>query len=66
DATTPGALGYLWSTGATSATISPGVSATYWVEVAGPSGCPGSDTVVVDLLPAPVVDLGPDLDLCPG
>lgn len=64
DATTPGAT-YLWSTGATTATVDVQVTGSYWVEVSQ-GGCGASDTVMVQLNPAPTMDLGPDLTLCDG
>ena len=64
NATTPGAT-YLWSTGATTPTLSTGTAGTYWVEVTQ-SGCAVSDTVDLAVLPAPSVELGPALVLCDG
>lgn len=57
---------YLWSTGATTqlnAVTGPG---TYWVQVTSPLGCADSDTVVLNLTPAPVPSLGPDRIECNG
>jgi gliding motility-associated-like protein len=64
DATTPGAT-YLWSTGATTPTLSVGSTGTYWVEVQQ-GQCSASDTVQVTFLPTPQVDLGTDTTLCEG
>jgi gliding motility-associated-like protein len=61
-----GAAGqYLWSTSATTDSIVVNAGGTYAVTVTQ-QGCPGSDTVVVNSLPTPVVSLGPDLLICPG
>ncbi len=61
--TNPGSV--TWSTGATSSsiTVTPGVTADYYVYGTSSSGCNTSDTfrVIVD---APVVDLGPDTNSC--
>ena len=56
---------YLWSTGAATQTISVSTSGTYWVEVMNGT-CTGSDTVIVTEGTAPVVNLGPDVNLCFG
>ena len=42
---------YLWSTGATTATIKVFTSGNYWVDVTNSNGCVGrSDTVIVDVI----------------
>ena len=64
DATTAGAS-YLWSTGASTPTITAATSGTYWVQ-AIQGICTTTDTVVVTVAPAPVVNLGPDQTLCNG
>ncbi|MBK6945866.1 MAG: gliding motility-associated C-terminal domain-containing protein [Flavobacteriales bacterium] len=64
DATTAGAT-YLWSTGAITPTITTATSGTYWVQ-AIQGICTTTDTVVVIVAPAPVVDLGVDQTLCNG
>ena len=61
---TPGAA-VLWSTGSTAPSITVGSAGTYWVQVDN-SGCVTSDTVSVSTLDPPLLDLGPDVDLCPG
>lgn len=48
NATTTGATSYLWSTGATTATINVSTSGTYWVQVSN-GACTGSDTIVLTL-----------------
>src|SRR5690606_7150774 len=64
DAGTPGA-DHLWSTGATSQTITVSSSGTYWVQL-GQSGCMVSDTIEVGFLPVPSIDLGSDQTVCAG
>ncbi|MCB0793992.1 MAG: gliding motility-associated C-terminal domain-containing protein, partial [Flavobacteriales bacterium] len=64
DASWPGAV-QTWSTGATTAFITVDQAASYWVSV-DLNGCTASDTLTLDILPMPNVDLGPDLALCPG
>ena len=64
DALLPGAS-YEWSTGEQTSSIIAGISAVYWVEVTQGS-CSVSDTVTVNVNPAPQIDLGPAIALCPG
>jgi len=64
DATTAGAT-YSWSTGATSATISPTTTGNYAVTVTV-GGCTGTDNVNLTVNPVPSIDLGPDQVLCQG
>src|SRR5690606_6188535 len=54
---------YLWSTGATSSHIRVNETGLYWLEV-DVQGCKGSDTAYVLAQPDPVVDLGPDGNIC--
>ena len=65
DAGNPGGS-YLWSTNATSQTIAVNASGTYTVTVTTPQQCSATFDAVVDLVPYPVVDLGPDTVLCDG
>ncbi|MBK7946096.1 MAG: hypothetical protein IPJ85_12690 [Flavobacteriales bacterium] len=58
NAALPGAS-YLWSTGATSASISANSTDTYWVQ-ATQGSCAVSDTVEVLVQPMPSVELGAD------
>ncbi len=57
---------WLWSTGAATQTISADSSGTYSVMVTGANGCTKSDSVVLTIVPSPVVDLGPDTNICQG
>ncbi|RYD52904.1 MAG: T9SS type A sorting domain-containing protein [Sphingobacteriales bacterium] len=57
---------YLWSTGATTQTLTASTSGIYSVRVTSPFGCIGRDTVVVTVNPLPVVNLGPDTAICSG
>lgn len=56
---------HVWQDGSTAEAFLVTSTGTYWVEV-GSSGCSSSDTVIVDLLAPPVVDLGPDTSYCVG
>jgi gliding motility-associated-like protein len=65
DAGNPGAA-YLWSDNSTSQTLAVSMAGTYWVELALPNGCRFVDSVQVDVLPRPMVDLGQDQAICLG
>ncbi len=65
DATQTGAAGYTWSTGETTPSIVVTTPGTYSVQVSG-QVCGTDDTVTVDFVSTPVVDLGADLDACDG
>ena len=56
---------YIWSTGATTQTISVNTTGSYWVHVDS-GGCIGSDTILVTFVTNPVVNLGPDTSICSG
>ncbi len=63
NATTTGATGYLWSTGATSNTISANTSGTYWARVTA-GGCLASDTIIVSIGIA--VNSTANISICPN
>ena len=48
---------YLWSTGATSASILAANTGYYWVEVTNDAGCVGSDTAYVEVWPTGIAEL---------
>ena len=56
---------YTWSTGATTQTISVNTSGNYWVHVDS-GGCIGADSILVNFVTNPVVNLGPDTSICTG
>lgn len=56
DAGNPGAT-YLWSTGATTRTITVGTAGSYSVQVTNASGCKGYDTIIVSVNPTDIHDL---------
>lgn len=57
---------YLWSTGATTQTITVGTAGTYTVTVTNAAGCSSSDDLVVITTPSPVANLGADKVGCVG
>jgi len=64
DAGNPGAS-YQWSTGDTTQTITTNANDTqYYVSVSFPTGCAGTDTIMVDASISPDVDLGQDSTYC--
>ncbi len=66
DATTPGVDTYVWNDWvATGPLFEVTTSGAYWVNV-WDHGCSGRDSVTVELIPQPSVDLGPDLAACIG
>ncbi len=54
---------YLWSTGATTSSITVSTPGTYWVEVSL-DGEIARDSITITLEQAPVVDLGDDVTVC--
>ncbi|MBP8822499.1 MAG: gliding motility-associated C-terminal domain-containing protein [Flavobacteriales bacterium] len=60
----PGAT-LLWSTGATTDSITATTGGPYWMQTTR-NGCIVSDTVQLTVVPLPIFSLGPDLMVCPG
>lgn len=67
DATMAGVDTYIWNSSGTASgpQFEVTTSGTYWVNVFD-HGCGGRDSVTVQLIPQPSVDLGPDLSVCIG
>lgn len=59
----PGAS-FLWNNSASTQTLLAGSSGSYAVSVTDQNGCMGSDTILLNVLPPAIVNLGPDLNLC--
>ncbi len=57
---------FLWSTGATTQTITVTQPGTYSVAVTNTDGCVSRDTMVITSKPLPVVSLGADKSKCPA
>ena len=57
---------YLWNTGATNQQINVTNSGTYWVKVTNSNGCYARDTIVVNIVPLPIVSLSNDTTICKG
>lgn len=56
---------YLWQNNTTSASYSLTNAGLYWVSVTQ-NGCTASDTIKVDIIPLPTINLGNDISLCEG
>ncbi len=65
DASLPGAT-YRWQDGSTLSTLMVNSIGSYSVEVTAEGGCQYRDTIAVDLLELPEINLGSDLALCQG
>ncbi|MFM2189866.1 MAG: hypothetical protein RL491_252, partial [Bacteroidota bacterium] len=65
-ATPAGAASYLWSNGATSASISPNTSGTYTVTVTLAGGCSGSSSQAVSINPNPSPAIAGTFAVCQG
>lgn len=65
DAGNPGAS-YQWSPSVndTNQTYTVTMPGTYWVDVVDTAGCSTSDTVILTIDTAPMVDIGPDTVIC--
>jgi gliding motility-associated-like protein len=57
---------YLWSSGASTKTITASAAGIYFVEVTSASGCKGYDTLVVTQANGLTVSLGNDTTICDG
>ena len=60
-----GFVSYLWQNGDTNQTFTVSVTGTYSVEVFDGT-CFNSDTIVVEVNPLPMVNIGPDTTVCAG
>ncbi len=66
--TASGGTNYVWNTGesTSSITVSPTDTTTYYVTVTNDSGCEGTDSVTVYVLPPPEANAGNDTSVCEG
>lgn len=55
---------YLWNNGSAQSSLNINNSGSYALTVTGGNGCKKSDTITVNLLPSPIVDLGLDAAAC--
>ncbi len=64
NATTPGAVSYLWDNGSDNPIRSVSSSGIYTITVTDSDGCEDEDNVEITFSTTPIVDLGPDTTLC--
>lgn len=57
---------YLWDNGSVNQTLTIDSAGFYTVNVTDQNGCTNSATIEVIINPLPVLDLGPDIDICEG
>ena len=55
---------FLWSDASSGDSLFVNRAGTYWVEVTNGNACKSRDTIVIGVLPKPVVDLGNDQTVC--
>lgn len=65
-ASTPGPATYLWSNGATAATITVSQTGTYTVTATSPAGCALQTSFRVRVAPSPSITITGNSQLCPG
>ena len=56
----------IWSTGASTNSLTVTTPGTYSLILTDANGCQGTDTVVINQLAPPLFSLGPDTSICPG
>lgn len=61
-----GFASYQWNTGATTPSISPVFPGNYSLTVTDANGCRGADTITLGWYFSPVVNVGPDVNVCTG
>jgi gliding motility-associated-like protein len=57
---------YQWNTGASTSSISPIFPGIYSLTVTDGNGCTGADTITLGWYFAPLVSVGPDVNICTG
>lgn len=62
--TSSAAASYLWSDSATTQSVVVQTSGLYWVEVSDINGCKARDSILINTLPDPIVNLGDDTVIC--
>jgi len=65
---TPGSnfMNYLWHNGSTDSIFIVDTTGLYWVEVTDSLGCIATDSIFIELLPSPEINLGNDTLICLG
>ena len=55
---------YLWSNSANTQSVTVQTSGLYWVQISDTNGCTAKDSIMINTLPLPVVNLGNDTVIC--
>ncbi|PBQ32312.1 hypothetical protein CNR22_11205 [Sphingobacteriaceae bacterium] len=58
------ASSFLWSTGLTTSIITISSGGSYWLEASATNGCKARDTIQINFLNTPQIELGPDKSAC--
>jgi len=61
-----GYINYFWQDGSTDSTYLVDTTGLYWVEVTNEYGCSAIDSIFIELLPSPEINLGNDTLICAG
>ena len=62
--TSSNAASYLWSNSATSQSVIIKTSGVYWVEISDTNGCKARDSIIINKLPLPYLNIGNDTVIC--
>ena len=55
---------YLWQDGSADSVLHASTSGLYWVEITDTLGCVARDSIYIEMLPAPQLELGNDTTIC--
>lgn len=58
--------GYLWQDNSTDSTLEVSSTGIYWVTVTDINGCHASDSIAIEFLPLPSINIGNDTAICNG
>ncbi|MEI6694669.1 MAG: gliding motility-associated C-terminal domain-containing protein [Bacteroidota bacterium] len=62
--TSSNALSYLWSDSSANQSIVINTSGLFWVEISDTFSCTNKDSIIINVLPVPVLNLGNDTVIC--
>jgi len=66
EATNPFAISYQWQDGSTGNSLLVSETGDYWVVLTDDVGCETADTISLEFAETPIIDLGPDINICQG
>jgi len=61
---TTNATSFIWNNGITSPTLNISTNGSYWLEATSVNGCKKRDTIIINFLNTPQINLGPDKSVC--